>query len=87
MNSRRFSWSNCICRPSQGLPWQHTALARIKLGLIAVQDFDPAHDRSGSKTGKARSEHIQSGLLPGADIAAAFRLFRKVPRAVIGQRH
>ena len=50
MNSRRFSWSNCICRPSQGLPWQHTALARIKLGAHCSAGFDPAHDRSGSNS-------------------------------------
>jgi hypothetical protein len=27
MNSRRFNRSNFICCSSQGLPWQHTALA------------------------------------------------------------
>jgi hypothetical protein len=34
--------------PQSGTSWQHTALARIKLGLIAVRDFDPAHDRSSA---------------------------------------
>jgi hypothetical protein len=39
MNSRRFTRSNCICCPSEGLPWQHTALARIKLGAHCSAGF------------------------------------------------
>ena len=39
MNSRRFTRSNCICCPSQGLPWHHTALARIKLGAHCSAGF------------------------------------------------
>src|SRR5262249_35187323 len=35
--------------PQPGTPWQHIALARIELGLIAVWDFDSAHRRFGSK--------------------------------------
>ena len=36
-------------------------------------------------SGKARGEHIPSGLLPRADIVDAFRHFRFVPQAVIAQ--
>jgi hypothetical protein len=63
MNSRRFSWSNCICRPSQGLPWQHTALARIKLGAHCSAGFDPAHDRSGSNSAFQRSSLRRLGMI------------------------
>ena len=34
--------------PNQGLRGQHTALAMIKSGFVAVQDFDPANDCLGS---------------------------------------
>src|SRR5262245_52710430 len=37
-------------------------------------------------TGKARSEHIPSGLPPRADIVAAFGHFRKVPEADVDLR-
>jgi hypothetical protein len=36
----------------------------------------PTYVRIGSKSGKARSEHIPPGLLPRADIVAAFRHVR-----------
>ena len=54
-----FQSSNCICRPSQGLPWQHTALARIKLGAHCSAGSDPAHDRSGSFASLRRAARLR----------------------------
>jgi hypothetical protein len=38
------------------------------LKTAALRDCEPPYDRSGVKTGKARNEHIFSGLPSGRDI-------------------
>jgi hypothetical protein len=59
----------------------------VRAGDRCIAGFPPGLCRLGVKSGKARSEHIPSGLPPRADIVDALWQFRFVPRADIRQTH